>query len=642
MALSGSIGNTWRTGYRVQVDWTATQDVINNTSTVTAALKLISLGGSYNINASQLKPVTITIDGTTYSHSANVSLVGSQTKTLFTASKVIQHDNEGKKQISVSGNVNIKVTLSGVYYDNVNTGTLASDLNTIPRASPITLFSNFYIGDSIPVAWTRASTTFTHDISLVAGNVTIATRTGLTTSTTLVLTTDEQNKLYQALYDTPMAKVTLYCQTKSGSTLIGGATAREAIAIVPDSVVPTFTTVLYSEFVDLVKNSIGLGTYVQGLSRLNFTVSGEAGAKYSNIVKYSYLFEGVIYDGKTATSLPIKGSGVIPIVATITDSRGRTATKTVNVTVLAYAPPSITEFTVERCLSNGTLDALGTYAKIIRKGTISSVNSKNQFTYVIYSRLRGTSDWGTAKATGTSALGATTMDSNNVIGTYSALSAFEFRLDLIDKLFTTLSLVVMSVSKVTMSWGKTGVGIGKIHENGVLDVGGEIIGTTVKAENTGNVGMEIRSSNGGIPYLDFAKTSAEDYNVRLINTTSGVLSLLGTFDAPGYRLNGADLFQETMAQNGYIRLGGKFIINFGAFSFMGNSSGSMDTSITFPRAFPTRFSGLFLNINRQAADSWIGGGQLNYRATLTNVRVVCLSDITNGQNHNIEWMAIGY
>lgn len=44
MALSGTINKDFGGGYRIQIEWTATQNISANTSTITAKFYLISLG----------------------------------------------------------------------------------------------------------------------------------------------------------------------------------------------------------------------------------------------------------------------------------------------------------------------------------------------------------------------------------------------------------------------------------------------------------------------------------------------------------------------------------------------------------------------------------------------------------------------
>ncbi|WP_242228402.1 hypothetical protein, partial [Listeria monocytogenes] len=72
MASRGTIyGPKLDGGYRLEIDWSATQDYGSNKSTVTAKVYWHSLGSSYTINSSETKTGRTKIDGTTYSWSVS-------------------------------------------------------------------------------------------------------------------------------------------------------------------------------------------------------------------------------------------------------------------------------------------------------------------------------------------------------------------------------------------------------------------------------------------------------------------------------------------------------------------------------------------------------------------------------------------
>lgn len=65
MASSGTINNTFRTGYAIRIVWNVnSQSVSGNKSNITAKVQLISLGSSYTINSSASKSGSLTINGT--------------------------------------------------------------------------------------------------------------------------------------------------------------------------------------------------------------------------------------------------------------------------------------------------------------------------------------------------------------------------------------------------------------------------------------------------------------------------------------------------------------------------------------------------------------------------------------------------
>lgn len=478
MALSGTIKKDFYNpygvyGYSLILEWTGSQSIPNNTTTITANLYLQSNGADYAISSSANKTAKIIIDGTTYTKTtANVSVSDNQKKLIYTASKVVSHNADGTKNISLGGSLEINIQLSGGWVGVITLSNKSFTLNTIPRASTITSFPNFTIGDSIPVTISRASSSFTHTLELKAGSLSVAKRTGIGTSTTIALTDAELDSLYYYLRAQTKWTMYLYCTTYSGSTQIGSRTYKTATAYVGSNIVPTFETITHSEYVSNVNTIVG--KYVQGLSRLNLAITGAVGAKYSTIKSYQITFEGTAYNASTATSEVIGSSGDITITGKVTDSRGRVCVKTVTITVLAYAPPKITAFALQRCNSDGTPNMVGEYVKVAREGSVSSlvnVTEKNSLTYRIKSKDRGATTWVTKK---TATIGGLSLTGSDILGTYAAVTSFDFRLEISDQFNTTLALNVLPTGKVTLSWHKDGIGVGKVREQGSLDAADDI------------------------------------------------------------------------------------------------------------------------------------------------------------------------
>ena len=505
MALSGSITKHFyvNNGYSVILEWTGTQSIANNTTTITANLYLKSNGSGYAISSSTNNTAKIVIDGSTYTKTtANVSVSGNQKKLIHTATKTVSHNADGTKSVVLGGSLEINIQFSQGWVGVVTLPNTTFALNTIPRASTITSFPNFTIGNSIPVTVSRASSNFTHNFTMHCGSTFIGEwLTKIGTSTTLVLNATHQDRIYQLIPNATSAKVRLTCRTYNGSTLIGSS-YKDATAYVGSDIVPTFETITHSEYVSNVKDVVG--KYVQSLSRLNLSITGAAGAKYSTIKSYQIDFDGVSYNARTATSAAIKGSGNLTVTGKVTDSRGRTATKTVTVNVLPYAPPKITSLKLQRCNADGALNAMGIYVKVNRAGSVSSlvnVTEKNTLTYKILSKAREATSWTTKK---TATISGISLTGSDILGTYAAVTSFDFRLEISDQFNTTLSLNVLPTGKVTMSWDREGVGIGKVREQGALDVLGEIYGNAgglvgpvpVVESGSNSNGSYIKWSNG--------------------------------------------------------------------------------------------------------------------------------------------------
>ena len=95
--------------------------------------------------------------------------------------------------------------------------------------------------------------------------------------------------------------------------------------------------------------------YVRTRSKLSVSITA-AGAQGSNISAYRTIIDSVTYSGASFTTNTLITAGSLTMTVTVTDSRGRTASTARTVTVLDYSPPSLSQFTAERCNADGTAD----------------------------------------------------------------------------------------------------------------------------------------------------------------------------------------------------------------------------------------------------------------------------------------------
>ena len=221
MALSGSkvvaVGSYWD----ITLEWTATQNATNNTSTVTAKLYWNSNSTYGAVSSSATKNWSITIDGTKVSGTATASLTANQSKLIGTASKVVTHASDGSKSLAVSGIFDMAISLSGTYYSS-KTASGSWALNTIPRTSTASLSTTSFtagVTNATTISITRASSAFTHDIKFVFGawNTTV---TGVATSYAWTPAISLIDQMGASNTGTGTVTVT----TKSGATVIGSKT----------------------------------------------------------------------------------------------------------------------------------------------------------------------------------------------------------------------------------------------------------------------------------------------------------------------------------------------------------------------------------------------------------------------------------
>ncbi|MBQ2977598.1 MAG: hypothetical protein IJE17_08920 [Clostridia bacterium] len=464
MAASGTIQQAIRTGYRLQIAWSVgSQSVANNTSSVTAKVQLVSTGSSYTINSSATKNGSLTINGTKYSFTFTAALSGNQTKTIFTKTVTVAHASDGTKTCAFSATAGINVTLSGTYYGNV-TASGNGTFNTIARASSISsVTASVAVNgtNTCTVAIDRKSSSFTHTVVFSFGSYS-KTNTSVGTSTSYAIPTSWLNAIPSATSGTAKVTVTTY----SGSTKIGSAVSKNFTLTVPASVVPTISAVSIAETISGINAQFG--GFVQGKSRAKVSITA-SGALSSTIKAYKTTLDGKSYTGSAPTTGVLNTSGSRTVSITVTDSRGRTATTTRTISVIAYAAPKINTFTAIRANGLGAADDNGTMALARIKFAISAVNDKNVKSYTVQYRQKSSDTW-TEAASGS----VYAYDSNMLLNiNLNTDTSYDLRLSVSDYFGTITANTEVATAFTLMDFNASGKGLafGKVSE---VDNGMEI------------------------------------------------------------------------------------------------------------------------------------------------------------------------
>lgn len=163
MALSGSAYTSFHR-HRLVIEWSATQSIANNNSTVTAKVYLQGMDAYSAINAPATNSGSVTVNGTTRSFTANSNLSAYQKKLLTTQTFTVGHNNDGSKSFSFSTTYNVNATLSGTFHGN-KTASGTGVLNNIPRHSSLNAIPTFTIPNNSTFSITRQSSSFTHNLT---------------------------------------------------------------------------------------------------------------------------------------------------------------------------------------------------------------------------------------------------------------------------------------------------------------------------------------------------------------------------------------------------------------------------------------------------------------------------------------------
>lgn len=359
-----------------------TQSIENNTSNVTVEVYAHWTRGSYNAQtAADGYPDargTLAIDDVLYPYYSkfNTGRTTSGSERIFYKTVNISHDDEGDKLLGCWAS----------YYTGVSSGTVSTTgslaLTTIPRKSVLTA-SNGTLGTAQTLTVTRKSTLLTHTVRYSCGN---ASGTICTKSSTTSLSWTPPISLAAQYPNSTSVPVTFTITTYNGDNEIGESSVNITCAI-PVSVVPTVTI----EVTDYSNHLSKYGAYVQGKSKLR-VVATASGAQGSTIKSYKTEVDGKSYTKANITTEVLTGTGNLIVKTTVTDSRGRTATASVTVPVLAYTAPSISSLSVTRCDANGNASKSGAYLAVRFNAVITALNNKNSAAYTVkYKKTSATS-----------------------------------------------------------------------------------------------------------------------------------------------------------------------------------------------------------------------------------------------------------
>lgn len=466
MATSGSFSGSIKSGnYKLQVDWSATQSVANNTSKITAVMYLVQ-ASSWSLDINTRSDNSTTIAGTSHTWSSPaIDRKGGTTKLATVTSGNITHNTDGTKSVTISATFYIRATISGTYYEKI-TASQEVTLDTIPRATtPKLSASSVNMGSNVTISLDRASSSFTHDLAYqFAGGSWVSIATGVGTSRAWTVP-DLAEKMPNASSGT----VTLRCITKNGGTTVGTKTV-SMTAKVPTTAAyqPTISAVTLTEA------TTGLATqfkaFIQSKSKVKAAITS-SGAKGSTIEKVSTTFQGKTHTGSSWTSETLTASGTLSMTTKVTDSRGRTASKTTTFSVLAYSAPRVTKFDAYRVNDSGVQDTEGQYALLTYAYSVPSLNGGNTASLSIQYKASTASSW---TDLATVASGAVALDTANNKAVFSSDVQYDMRI-VVKDYFGAQSIYPATLPSgaviVDILADGTGLGIGKVATlPGVCDI----------------------------------------------------------------------------------------------------------------------------------------------------------------------------
>lgn len=549
MASGNFISNTG-TSLNLYVTWSSSTNISGNYSTVTINVYV----RAYSLSVGSRSDSVMICNGETYTYTAPSISRGSGSSlgdTLIgSKSFIVYHNGDGTKSTTLEAKWRFSGSYSGVSIGWITCSAYVT-LDSIPRAATINSAPDFVSSENPTITFSNPGG-FSLNARMEFGGTSIQ-RNSISNSgsCTFSLTTAERNLLFSKCPNSNALSVRFVIATKIGSSSETHWSYIDRTMTV-QSGNPSFTSISPT----IINNSVpsAWGIYVQSKSQCRLNIIGASGIYGSSITGYSISGGGFSGTSSALTTGILNSSGTITFTARITDSRGRTASKTVSIYVYPYSSPRVTSVLSQRCVSNGTLNDDGTYIRCVASTSFSSCNSNNSVTRKVYFRQNDEDDWssGINFSNGTAVViggGLIDVDYSYQV-MYEITDAFTTvqLLDLVSTAFTTLDFKL----------GGRGVAVGKVaeHDN-LFDVGlavqmplkiqcGTASVTTGGGTTPGNVTVTFPIVFPNVPIVTVTPTNLMDGLIMTVTytTASTVVILARTSSATTVNFNWIAVAQD--------------------------------------------------------------------------------------------------
>jgi hypothetical protein len=457
--------------YKFYAEVTYTQSVTNNTTTFTIKPYVYD---SHGFNGTWY----FKLDGSTY-HTKVASTYGNNPDTVDggTATKTVTHNADGTKTVTL--NIGFETSHTKGANNNLNTyivksGTISVTITlpTIPRASSFSFSGDLTMSQEKKFTISSASSSFTHTFHYNFGS-----KSGdITVNGNSASWTPSKDLGHQIPYSTSGVG-TLALKTYSGGTHIGTTTQTFTLWVAGD-MYPSFSSL------QLTGNNLSNGSYVQTISSVTATIIGETTSYGSPIASHTITGHGLNVSAVTGTSSILNTSGNVTYTATITDARVRSATKTATIYVVPYQKPTVSIRELYRCDANGNAHNEGGCVKLTVDYTFADPNNTLTKKYDVKYKQTDIATWtiATSNATISSASGTITQ----VIQGINVTKTYDISITIKDNYYESAATSSVGAATCLLNIEPTGLGVGKYHQNGILDISGDVYlnGTMLHEEGT--------------------------------------------------------------------------------------------------------------------------------------------------------------
>lgn len=433
----------------------------------------------------------------------------------------IPHNDDGSKTITVRARLTNVASLGDIGWFS---GTL--DLSTIPRASSISSVVATELEQTVTVRIEKKVSEFSHQVFWKVNDSSWNDLgTGHDSSVQFTIPIDYANRITNS--DTGALDVRV--RTFRGNDQIGNDVYKRGIPIkVPASIVPTFEDITITERTARLAEFIPSGNYVKGKSVMRVEAINTAGSYGSTIVSTELTVDNLVVRAATG-DFPANKAGNLEVTAKVTDSRGRTASKSKTIKVWDYYAPKIIAFLANRTGNGTNKTIISTIAANVSPLVIDGVN-RNPYTLKIQYSAKQTNRW-------IDAVNLTNESTEKInrqldCGAFYELSkAYNIRLVIKDKLSDLVdSVLLVRSSRVLWAWGDNRAAVG-----GFPELDGHFESHLPVAFHS-SLNVEDGIMSNGKPIQEFAFTSKDGKSIKFTGDLNN-LKTAGGYHAVGVQHN---------------------------------------------------------------------------------------------------------
>nr|DAR52772.1 MAG TPA: tail spike protein [Caudoviricetes sp.] len=307
---------------------------------------------------------------------------------------------------------------------------------------------------TLTVSLNKAVDAFRHKLTVTAGDKTLYTSELFDASHSVTVPRAWFDSFPNVTTISAAATVTTY----NGDTAVGTASA--AVTITADGGMrPQISEGWATAAPYNIGAVAGLTGYIAGYSQAEISFNAgkltqAAGAALASVT--------VTCSGVTSTAAPYRTPillGAADVVCAATDSRGRTATQTIRIEPMAYAPPTLSQVQILRCTAAGVEAEDGNHYSAKATAIFSSLGGQNTLTLTAAHKIQG-GVYGTETPL--------TSGEAAIIGTISPDSTYQVRITATDALGnTTISVASLPTRQWALKFRPNGQGaaFGKAAEH---------------------------------------------------------------------------------------------------------------------------------------------------------------------------------